>query len=95
MLAFLALAWLPSLEQLRYCAPGEWGKLLGLDRIPEVRKKLALLSEQEQANSWSAKLCAQWMGEDPDKAAALYVDGHVRVYHGHQIRRHWFSLVLS
>ena len=76
MLAFLALARLPSLEQLRYCAPGEWGKLLGLDRIPEVRtvrKKIALLSEQEQANSWSAELCAQWMGEDPDKAAVLYV----------------------
>jgi hypothetical protein len=67
MLAFLALARLPSLEQLRYCAPGEWGKLLGLDRIPEVRtlrKKLALLSEQEQASSWSAELCAQWMGAD-------------------------------
>ena len=29
MLAFVALARLPSLEQLRYCAPGEWGKLLG------------------------------------------------------------------
>jgi len=29
---------------LRYCAPGEWGKLLGLDRIPEVktiREKIA------------------------------------------------------
>ena len=83
MLAFLALARLPSLEQLRYCAPGEWGKLLGLDRIPEVRtlrKKLALLSDQQQANAWSAELCAQWMGEDPDQAAVLYVDGHVRVY---------------
>jgi hypothetical protein len=22
---------------LRYVAPGEWGKLMGLDRIPEVR----------------------------------------------------------
>ena len=31
MLGFLALARLPSLEQLRYCAPGEWGKLLGLE----------------------------------------------------------------
>ena len=29
MLAFLALARLPSLEKLRYCAPGEWGKLDG------------------------------------------------------------------
>ncbi|MCP3883297.1 MAG: hypothetical protein GY701_33575, partial [Sulfitobacter sp.] len=59
MLAFLALARLPSLEQLRYRAPGEWGKLLGLDRIPEVRtvrKKLALLADQQQANAWSAEL---------------------------------------
>lgn len=33
----MALARLKSIEALRYCAPGEWGKLLGLDRIPEVR----------------------------------------------------------
>ena len=96
MLAFLALARLPSLEQLRYCAPGEWGKLLGLDRIPEVRtvrKKLALLSDQQQASSWSAELCAQWMGEGPEQAAVLYVDGHVRVYHGHQteLPRHYVA----
>ena len=96
MLAFLALARLPSLEQLRYCAPGEWGKLLGLDRIPEVRtvrKKLALLADQQQATCWSAELCAHWMGEDPDKAAVLYVDGHVRVYYGHQTQlpRHYVA----
>jgi len=96
MLAFLALARLPSLEKLRYWAPGEWGKLLGLDRIPEVRtvrQKLALLSEQQQVNGWSAELCAHWMGDDPDKAAVLYVDGHVRVYHGHQTQlpRHYVA----
>ena len=96
MVAFLALARLPSLEQLRYCAPGEWGKLLGLDRIPEVRtvrKKLALLSAQEQVGAWSAELCAQWMGEDPEKASVLYVDGHVRVYHGDQTQlpRHYVA----
>jgi prepilin-type processing-associated H-X9-DG protein len=96
MLAFLALARLPSLERLRYCAPGEWGKLLGLDRIPEVRtvrKKLALLSDQQQVNAWSAELCAQWMGEDPEKASVLYVDGHVRVYHGDQTQlpRHYVA----
>ncbi len=95
MLAFLALTRLPSLEQLRYCAPGEWGKLLGLDRIPEVRtvrQKIALLSEQ-QAEAWSAELCAQWMGKDLDKAAVLYVDGHVRVYHGRQTQlpRHYVA----
>ncbi len=96
MLAFPALARLPSLEQLRYRAPGEWGKLPGLDRIPEVRtvrKKLALLCEQQQASAWSAELCAQWTGAEPDKAAVLYVDGHVRVYHGHQTRlpRHYVA----
>ncbi len=43
--AFLALCRLKSVEQLRYCPPGEWGKLLGLDRVPEVgtlREKLSL-----------------------------------------------------
>jgi predicted nucleic acid-binding Zn-ribbon protein len=96
MLAFFALARLPSLEQLRYAAPGEWGKLLGLDRIPEVRtvrNKLALLCEQQQVSAWSAELCAHWMGEDPETAAVLYVDGHVRVYHGHQTQlpRHYVA----
>ena len=31
LLAFLALARVKALEGLRYCAPGEWGKVLGLD----------------------------------------------------------------
>ena len=35
--ALMALARIGSVEQLRYQAPGEWGKVLGLDRIPEVR----------------------------------------------------------
>ncbi len=96
MLAFVAPARLPSLEQLRYCAPGEWGKLPGLDRIPEVRtvrRKPALLSAQQQAERWSAELCGQWMGEAPEQAGVLYVDGHVRVYHGHQTRlpRHYVA----
>jgi len=37
LLAFMALARLKSVEQLRYYAPGEWGKLLGLDRAPEAQ----------------------------------------------------------
>jgi prepilin-type processing-associated H-X9-DG protein len=33
------------------------------------------------------------MGADPDRAAVLYVDGHVRVYHGHQtaLPRHYVA----
>ncbi|MGH8583767.1 MAG: putative transposase, partial [Gammaproteobacteria bacterium] len=89
LLGFLALARLKSIEALRYCAPGEWGKLLGLDRIPEVRTlraKLKHLAEQGQAFEWSAALCTEWMAATPEEAAVLYVDGHVRVYHGSQTR---------
>jgi hypothetical protein len=46
--AFLALGRVQSLEALRYEPPGEWGKILGLDRVPEVRtlrEKLGLLCQ--------------------------------------------------
>jgi hypothetical protein len=89
LLAFMALARLKSIESLRYFAPGEWGKLIGLDRAPEVRTlraKLKHLADQEQAFSWSAKLCKEWMAEVPEEAAVLYVDGHVRVYYGNAKR---------
>lgn len=96
LLAFLALARLPSLESLRYCAPGEWGKLLGLDRVPEVRtlrQKVRLLAGDEQPSAWSAELCRQWMEAAPEQAATLYIDGHVRVYHGQQTKlpRHYVA----
>ena len=80
LLTFIALAQVTLMEQLRYCAPGEWGKVLGLDRIPDVRtlrKKLALFSEQEHSAPWSAKVCADWMGRDPDRASVLDVAGHL------------------
>jgi hypothetical protein len=86
LLAFMALARLRSLESLRYQAPGEWGKLLGLDRVPEVktlREKLALLcADPQQARTWSSTLAREWMANDPASAGTLYIDGHVRVYHG-------------
>jgi len=89
LVAFLALARVKSLEGLRYCAPGEWGKVVGLDRAPEVRilrEKLELLGQQEPVEAWAAQLSRQWMEEDPHSAGTLYVDGHVRVYHGSAAR---------
>ncbi|HRD89808.1 MAG TPA: hypothetical protein PL117_01740 [Accumulibacter sp.] len=53
VIAFMALARLESVEPLRTCAPGESGKRLGLDRIPEVRtlrQKTQLLSQGDQAD---------------------------------------------
>ena len=85
LLAFMSLSRIKSIEALRYYAPGEWGKLLGVDRAPEVRtlrSKVKHLANQEQAFSWSAELCKAWMAEAPEEAAVLYIDGHVRVYHG-------------
>jgi transposase-like protein len=96
LLAFLALARVKTIERVRYCAPGEWGKLLGLDRIPEVRtlrKKIQYLSQDKQAEQWSAQLCKEWMQAVPEQAATLYIDGHVRVYNGHQTKlpRHYVA----
>ena len=85
-MAFLALARVPSLEALRYEAPGEWGRLLGLDRIPEVRtlrdKLTVLCTEGASVRQWSGTLAREWMEAQPESAGTLYIDGHVRVYHG-------------
>ncbi len=68
-------------------------KFVRILEVRTVRNKLALLSGQQQAKAWSGELCAQWMGADPEQAAVLYVDGHVRVYHGHQTKlpRHYVA----
>ena len=85
-MAFLALARVPSLEALRYEPPGEWGKLLGMDRIPEVRTlraKLEVLCQEPKAvGQWSGTLAREWMEGQPESAGTLYIDGHVRVYNG-------------
>jgi hypothetical protein len=84
--AFLALGRVKSFEALRYEPPGEWGRLLGLDRIPEVRTlraKLELLcQEAKPVRQWSSTLAREWMAGQPESAGTLYVDGHVRVYNG-------------
>jgi hypothetical protein len=86
LLGLMALARIPSIEQLRYVAAGEWGKLLGLDRIPEVRTlrtKLALLCQTVgHAERWSAALAKDWIAGPGASELVFYVDGHVRVYHG-------------
>jgi hypothetical protein len=96
LLAFMALARLKFVESLKYASPGEWGKLLGLDRVPEVRTlrdKFQHLSEHGQPKEWSAELCKNWMADAPHEAGILYVDGHTRVYHGSQTKlpRHYVA----
>jgi transposase len=89
LLAYMALCRIKAVEQLQYRAPGELGKLLGLDRIPEVRclrNKLTLLSDDDAPDKWAALLSRDWMEQSPELAGNLYVDGHVRVYHGSETK---------
>ncbi len=86
VLALLALVRVRSLEALRYEPPGEWGRLVGLDRIPEVRtlrQKLGQLCQPPGvATSWSSTLAQEWMAAQPEHGGLYCADGHVRVYHG-------------
>ncbi|NTW60402.1 MAG: hypothetical protein HGA43_14705 [Nitrospirae bacterium] len=96
LLAFMALARIKTIESLRYCPPGEWGKLLGLDRIPEaktLRAKVRALTKNGQAQHWGGALSRDWMAMFPETAGVLYVDGHVRVYNGSQteLPRHYVA----
>jgi len=89
LLAYMALCRIKAVEQLQYETPGELGKLMGLDRVPEVRclrKKLSELSQNEAPQRWAAVLSKEWMEQTPELAGSLYVDGHVRLYHGKQTK---------
>jgi hypothetical protein len=84
-LAFVALLRIKSIEGVRHCEPGELGKVVGLDRIPEVRtlrEKIGHLSKYGDPQKWGRQLATLWMEKDPEMAGTLYVDGHVKVYHG-------------
>ena len=84
-LAFMTLCRIKSVEKLRGHAPGEFGKLMGLDRAPEarcLRNKMDELSKGEAAEKWALHLSKFWMDKNPDAAGVLYIDGHVQVYHG-------------
>lgn len=85
LLGFMALGRLRRPEALRHVPPGEVGKVLGLDRAPEVRtlrEKIVLMSGAGTPREWMKELSKTWMEADPQEAGYLYVDGHVRVYHG-------------
>ena len=95
--AFLLLARQRNAEQVRHLQAGEWGALLGLDRCPEVktlrRKIKALAADPERVRSWQDALARDWLEADPDAAATLCVDGHVKVYTGRkgQLKKHFVA----
>jgi prepilin-type processing-associated H-X9-DG protein len=85
-------------EALKEYAPNELGRVLGLDRVPEVktlRRKLSTLAAFGHAADFGRELARLLVAAHSEAMGFLYVDGHVRVYHGkhaipktHVARRH-------
>jgi hypothetical protein len=88
-LAFTALLRIKNIESIQYYSPGELGKVVGLDRVAEVktiREKLGILAKQNNAQQWNSELSKRWMESAGAISGLLYVDGRVRVYHGKMTR---------
>ncbi len=72
-------------EGLKEHSPEDLGRLLGLDRAPEVktlRRKLARLARLGGATHLGRLLAERRVAARGAALGFLYVDGHVRVYHG-------------
>lgn len=85
-LVLMALLRIRTPEELSSYSPGEFGLLLGLDRAPEVktvRRKLGELGMRGSSLELVEAFARQWLGDQGEEVAGfLYVDGHVRPYHG-------------
>ena len=83
LLCFMALCRIKNIEQLKKTSVGEFGKILGLDRIPQVeylRKKIKQITDQRQCDFAQESLFRLWSEKMSD--LFFYIDGHVRVYSG-------------
>ena len=85
MTVFMALLREPRAEGATRLRPADLGRLLGLDRAPEVktlRRKLAELADHNKGAQLQAALGRHHATARPDAVGFLYLDGHVRVYSG-------------
>lgn len=81
----LALLRIPRPENLKEFAPGDLGRVVGLDRLPEVktlRRKLARLASRKASQQFGRELARRRIAERGRVLGFLYIDGHVRTYHG-------------
>ena len=84
-LLLLALLRIKRPEGLKEHVPADLGRLLGLDRAPEVktlRRKLTDLARFQKAELFGRKLAQTRVARRGAMMGFLYTDGHVRVYHG-------------
>ena len=85
MTLFMALLREPRAEGATRLRPADLGRLLGLDRAPEVktlRRKLAELAGHGTGAELQASLGRHHVLARPDAVGFLYLDGHVRLYRG-------------
>jgi transposase len=72
-------------EGLKEHSPAELGQVLGVDRAPEVktlRRKLRRLAVLGRAADFGKALAQVRVAQRGQVLGFLYIDGHVRVYHG-------------
>ena len=84
-LLFMALWRIKRPEALKEHDPQSLGRVLGLDRAPEVktiRRKLSRLASYHKAEELGRELARLRVEARGQMMGFLYVDGHVRVYHG-------------
>jgi len=84
-LLLMALWRIKRPEGLKEHSPEDLGRVLGLDRAPEVktlRRKLARLAACRRAAEFGRALAQRRVALRASAVGFLYVDGHVRVYHG-------------
>lgn len=84
-LLLMALWRIKRPEALKEHSPLDLGRVLGLDRAPEVktlRRKLAKLAACGRAAEFGRALAKRRVAQRAATVGFLYVDGHVRVYHG-------------
>jgi transposase len=84
-LILLALLRIKRPENLKEYSPEQLGRLLGLDRMAEVktlRRKLTLLAKRGKGRELMNELARLRLSQDEDRLAFLYLDGHIREYSG-------------
>jgi transposase len=84
-LLMMALLRIKRPEGLKEHSPPSLGRLLGLDRAPEVktlRRKLTRLAAYRRATELGRALAQRRVETRGHALGFLYVDGHVRAYHG-------------
>jgi len=85
VLLFMALWRIKRPENLKETDPASLGFVLGLDRAPEVktiRRKLTRLAARHKAEELGQDLARIRVEQRTAVMGFLYVDGHVRAYHG-------------